>query len=109
MRQRMCLLLLCASLGLGAPGRDLRAQEKAVQYMVIIAPQAQWLQRGAGTFLPTQLCFWATDDQEAFLTAHVQIQQKLLPHLPPEVEKQLKFTLAKDVPSEHSPFERPAS
>ena len=109
MRQSLCLLLMLTALGLGAPERALRAQAKAVQYMVIIAPQVTWLQPGAGTFLPTRLCFWATDDQEAFLTAHVQIQQKLLPHLPPEVEKQLKFTLSKDVPAEHCPLARPAS
>jgi hypothetical protein len=100
---------MLAALVLGVPGQNLWTQARAVQYMVIITPQARWLQPGLGQFLPTRLCFLASDDQEALLMAQRKIQQHLLPHLPPEADRQLKFTLTRDVPAEYCPLERPAS
>jgi hypothetical protein len=77
--------------------------------MVIISPQGSWLQPGEERFITTRICFLATDDNEALIKAHVEIQQKLLSQLPADADKKLKFKLKKDVPAEHCPIERPAS
>ena len=106
MRPRLLLLFTLLCIVLCLPTTSPSSQAKAVQYMLIITPQEQWIQLGEEKFIPTQFCFVAMDDDEALFTAHVMIQHKLLPHLPPQVAPQLKFKLLRDIPLTLCPGER---
>jgi hypothetical protein len=77
-----------------------------VPYLLIITPQDRWIQPGEDKFFPTQFCFVALDDDEALFTAHVMIQHKLLPQLPPQVAAPLQFKLLRDIPLLLCPGER---